>query len=567
MDYDYFGLLEALLRLLIEPRVSTVLGESFRSAPTDSPSFVGMKERRRNDSRGRSASMNYFASGLKPRLRRITGFLSSALLATTSLSLLVPARSSAAILLGAPADSVAATARALRLSFVEGQVQVVQVGQIISDPALVNQPLFEASQVITGNDGRAEIQLEDGGLIRISPNSTLTFSVLRNQGTGTRTEVVLNSGLAYFELQPSNADHNLIVNFGTASFSATSASVIRVTEDTPPGDVAVFSGNIHFERGTELKLDIHGGETVSLGSSDPTQYNFAESIEPDSWDSWNADRDQLLNQEASSQTAATQGLGYNQGAGMNDLDANGSWYNVPGTGYIWSPYDAQIQGAGWDPYGFGHWVYYPRFGYVWVSGYPWGYSPFACGTWNYWDTFGWGWAPGGGCSPWWGFGGWGYNIGTYPRGYRPPRRPEPGPTHPRPAGSRTFARVAVVPVDNRPAGVSTFNGNRPGGDTGIGIARPVVIAGRTVEPLHPIAPRQSYDRSATSYVNRPSNSIYAPPVGSRPVSRPGGSSARPASAPSSHPAASHVSSGGGAHVSAGSGGGGHAGGGGGGSHK
>jgi hypothetical protein len=36
----------------------------------------------------------------------------------------------------------------------------------------------------------------------------------------------------------------------------------------------------------------------------------------------------------------------------------------------------------------------PGYGYIWVSGYEWGYTPFQCGTWNYYDAFGWGWAPG-----------------------------------------------------------------------------------------------------------------------------------------------------------------------------
>ena len=97
-----------------------------------------------------------------------------------------------------------ADARAVRLSSVEGQVRVVQDGQVIADPAYNNLPLFEGTQITTGDDGRAEIQLEDGSLVRLSPNSGLTFPVMKLQGTSTHTEVELNGGLAYFELQPSN---------------------------------------------------------------------------------------------------------------------------------------------------------------------------------------------------------------------------------------------------------------------------------------------------------------------------------------------------------------------------
>jgi len=496
----------------------------------------------------------------------------------------------------AAASASKADSRAIRLSSAEGQFQVVQDGQVLADPAYSNLPLFEGSQIITGNDGRAEIQLEDGGVARLSPNTTLTITVLQQQGTGTRTEMVLNGGLAYFELQPSTAEHSLRVYYGQAGFTATAFSVVRISEDTPPGDLAILSGNVHLERGDNLQLDIHGGESLSLDASDLSQYNLAESIQPDSWDSWNSDRDQVLNSQVADRTAASNSLGNYQDVGLSDLDANGNWYNVPGQGYIWSPYEAQSGGGAWDPYGYGHWVFYPRYGYVWVSGYGWGYAPFQCGLWNFYDNFGWGWAPGNGCNPWWGgegfFGGGGggwFNIGNPPRGYRPPRRPFPGPIRPRPvprSGPRQggvsarplVASVAPVAVDHRAVGTTELPTTARTGE-------PVTIAGYSVEPLRPLAPRQAYTHSGSAFVNRAAPVHYGSTVvGSHAVyngstynsaghpasGQPGQAGARPA-APVSHPAPPRAApSGGGGHPSGGgsaphsSGGGG---GGGGGTHK
>ena len=466
--------------------------------------------------------------------------------------------------------------RAVRLSSVEGQVRVVQDGQVIADPAYSNLPLFEGAQVMTGNDGRAEVQMEDGSVVRLSPNTTLTLSVLQQQGTGSRTEVVLNNGLAYFELQPSNSEHSLRVSYGAASLTASSFSVVRITLDAQPGEMAVFSGNVHLDRGDSMQLDMHGGESVSLDANDQTRYSLNESIDPDSWDSWNADRDQVLNQEAGEKTAASGSLANSQGVGMSDLDANGNWYDVPGQGYVWSPFDAQAAGAGWDPYGYGRWVNYPGYGFIWNSGYDWGYAPFQCGLWNYYDNFGWGWAPGGGCNPWWGVGnGWGYNIGNGPRGYLPPRRPVGGPGHPHPVGGRTLVAANVIPVDRRTVkNVNMAQYARP--------VQPVTIGGHTVEPLRPVAPRQVYDRGP-AYASRQPGGYY--PSSSRPAAtyvHPGQtgvySGTRMSSMPASHAqsfssSASHSSysggggmssGGGGGHASAGGGGGG---GGGGGSHK
>ena len=226
------------------------------------------------------------------------------------------------------APQKAAESRAVRLSSVEGDVRVVQDGEVIADPALANLPLFEGSEITTGNEGRAEIQFEDGSVARLSPNTTLALSVLQQKGTGTRTEIVMNSGLAYFELQPSTPEHSFRVNYGPAGFTPSSFSVVRVISDTPPASLAVFSGNIHLTRGETVQVDVHSGESLTLEGSDSASYNLTESIEPDSWDAWNADRDQVLNTESADKTAATGSLKNYPNVGLSDLDANGDRKSV-----------------------------------------------------------------------------------------------------------------------------------------------------------------------------------------------------------------------------------------------
>ena len=195
------------------------------------------------------------------------------------------------------------------------------------------------------------------------------------------------------------------VQFGGAQVTTSGFTVLRVSDGQSSRRVAVFSGNAHLgcRRRHGVAVDLHGGESIALNGASPANYQLAESIEPDSWDAWNSDRDQALTAEAASQTGASANLGESQNPAWNDLDANGNWYDVPGQGYVWSPYEAA--NAGFDPYGNGNWMWTPGYGYFWVSGYPWGYMPYQCGAWNFYDGFGWGWAPGmGGCSPWWGGG-------------------------------------------------------------------------------------------------------------------------------------------------------------------
>lgn len=381
--------------------------------------------------------------------------------------------------------------RAVRLSFVQGGVQLTQGNQIIADPAIVNTPLFEGTVVTTREDGQAELQFDDGSVARLSPNSALQIAVLRQENGSGKTEVLLTSGLGYFE-SPENAPNQMKVKFGESTVTTSGFTVYRLNLDNPPGEVAVFSGNARVEHG-KLSLDVHGGQSLSLNATDPNQYNMAESIEPDSWDSWNADRDQDLNSQESAQTVATSNQPDSSNPAWGDLDANGNWYNVPGQGYVWSPY--QAADASWDPYGCGNWVYTPQFGYVWVSCESWGYMPYTTGYWNYYDGFGWGWAPGYG-HPWWSTGGWWCNVGNRPHRYEPPHRPGHGPAHPvEPIRRGGVWQSNPVIAVNRVPTVPTATPAHP-------VGRAATIAGSLVEPIRPIAPRAIFNHAGETATGR-----------------------------------------------------------------
>ena len=390
-------------------------------------------------------------------------------------------------------------ARAARLSSVDGQVQVVVDGQVVADPAYANLPLFEGSQVVTRNDGRAEITTDDGNIIRVTPNSTVTLTALQGATGATKTEVVVNAGEVYFELQPSTDSRAVRMDFGTTSVVPSAFSVLRVNYDSEPGSMAIFSGQVHVTRGSSLAVDAHGGQMLSLDPGDPSAYNLSDTIQPDSWDQWNTDRDNALESEQSASTQADQQLPPDAASSAADLNANGNWYDVPGEGYVWSPYDAQGAGENWDPYGYGYWTSYPTAGYVWISGYNWGYAPYNCGSWNFYGGFGWGWNPRGGCHPWWHRRRWMSNIGHAPSDYHAPVQPR-HPVAPV-GGNRVVATghplrpVKPILVDRRPSsGVNAYLGFQPG--------QPMVVGGQVVSPVHTVAPRTSYVRSYTYLSDR-----------------------------------------------------------------
>ncbi|MGA8731588.1 MAG: DUF6600 domain-containing protein, partial [Terracidiphilus sp.] len=450
---------------------------------------------------------------------------------------------------GLMAQQAGPAARAVRLSNVEGQVQLSQGNTVLAAQAVVNTPLFEGTQIKTSEDGRAEIQFEDGSIARVSPDSSLTLGELRQQGDSTDTLLVLDSGLGYFELQGDTASDHIRVQFDGNTVTTTGFSVLRINLDNPPGEVAIFSGNAHLEGGNTIALDLHGGESVKLNGVDPGNYALSEAIEPDSWDAWNSDRDQALTSQEADRTVATNSVPNSNNPAWSDLDANGNWYNVPGQGYVWSPYEAQ--NAGWDPYGCGSWVSTPAYGYGWASCEPWGFMPYNSGLWNYYDGFGWGWEPGFG-GPWWGGGIWVSNIGNAPFHYHPPIRPRGGPV--RPGGGNLPIRAGGRYEPNPVIAVNRMRYTAAGPPIRAK-GSPVTVAGNTVQPLRPIASRPTYAGEFTGgtrpgtnpgtaggvrygYIQSPNAGIYSHPAngatagGARYPAYYGGYYGRPSAPPS-----------------------------------
>lgn len=414
----------------------------------------------------------------------------------------------------APRRSARKPFRAARLTYLEGEVRVEQASSPANSAAVVNMPLVEGTVISSGADGQAEIEFEDGSLARLTPNSGLSLLNLSVDSSGSyQTRIALLGGLAYFELR-AGTRYIYTVDVGGDVISPVENATIRINFDEPPAVVAVLDGTAHLVSAGGSNTDATAGQTVQTNADADSQGStlmVKQMIAPETWDRWNEDRDAIAANESDSQTDARTNFAGSQGYGWSDLDANGSWYDVPGHGKVWQPDIAatqdgsagtsadQAQGQtpdqsadqfgdqptdpsgdlasgdanGFDPYGFGSWAYTPV-GYAWASGYGWGWLPYRCGLWSFYSGFGWGWSPNSYCGSY-GFAGFGYgygyggglNFGTVPPHYRRPHRPipGPGPIHPILRG-RSGGPVPVVPV------------HALGGDR--------AIAGTIVQRLQPI---------------------------------------------------------------------------------
>jgi hypothetical protein len=352
--------------------------------------------------------------------------------------------------------------RTARLTFLSGDVRVEQSGSSTSSKAVVNLPLVEGAVLSTGNDGQAEVEFEDGSLLRLTPHSGAGLVKLTVDSSGEyRTRVSILGGLAYAEMRGGTKFH-YIVDAGGDQIEPIENATVRVNFDQPPAVISILEGSAHLTSGAS-DISVTAGQTVTAGdAADGGMLSLREVLAPDSWDQWNLERDAAAAGQVSSETDVRSKYAGDQGYGWSDLDANGNWYDVPGQGEVWQPDSAAQQASedgdgdpaaqsGFDPYGYGSWAYTPA-GYIWASGYGWGWLPYRCGNWNYWDGFGWGWTPAGNCGAY-GFGGYfgsGIYIGRAPGFYRRPGRPipHPGPIHPILRGRGGPVPVAPVhPID------------------------------------------------------------------------------------------------------------------------
>ena len=220
--------------------------------------------------------------------------------------------------------------RAVRLSNVVGSVQILAGTETQFSQAYPNMPLLQGSTLKTGEDGRAEIQLEDGSMIRLTPNSSAAMTVLgRDSQSNSKTEVDLLTGLSYVEMK-GTANQRFVVHFNGNEVISPAPVKFRVSLDANPVEFAVLDGSAHLSNGTLYAVDVHANETVRFDPGDSTRYFLAQGIDPDSWDQWNTDRDQAMNQMAAQETREAIGSGNAGAAGVSDLNYYGNWYSSNG---------------------------------------------------------------------------------------------------------------------------------------------------------------------------------------------------------------------------------------------
>jgi hypothetical protein len=266
-----------------------------------------------------------------------------------------------------------------RVSVVQGTVVVQRGDSNKQVTARVNAPLLPGDYVSTGASSRGELQFDGSTAVRMGGNVQARIT---NDDPNNRQ----------LQLADGTIVVGLVRNDGEVQVDTPSVTV----RSNQAGDYRVSIGKdgsswVTTRRGQaevvtpQRTYTLESGRTlVARGSASAPEITFASEIAYDSFDDFNAKRDQTMVAALNASPNLNPDI-----AGYDNLGAYGQWQDVAGYGQVWVP----DQTSGWSPYSDGSWVWEGGYGWTWVGNEPWGWAPYHYGNWFYANGYGWAWYP------------------------------------------------------------------------------------------------------------------------------------------------------------------------------
>jgi hypothetical protein len=286
-------------------------------------------------------------------------------------------------------------ARIIRLSLVEGDVRFAR--DFHGDPLADQKAAWEAAElnlpirqgyVVATDNGRAEVEFENGAMAFLAENTVLEFYDLSLENGAKTTRLVLRQGTASFYVNPAGGDY-FSVTGGDFTVEAVDRANFRIDDFDDGGSVNVLKGHVSVLR-KDKTTTLVKGQSFSMRANDDSSVSVGRLPDDDDFDRWVSGR---VDSVTTATTAARQYVNspyYT--SGLADLYNYGSWYPVAGYGNCWRPYGV---GLGWSPFDSGGWFMDPIFGWSFVGHQRWGWLPYHFGGWIFDPVFGWLWSSGG----------------------------------------------------------------------------------------------------------------------------------------------------------------------------
>ena len=286
------------------------------------------------------------------------------------------------------------TARVARISFISGEAQIRRADGQDWEKVTLNLPIVEGDEVATSAGSRVEIQFNTNTHLRLTENSYLKVSKLKDEGiaislpSGTMSVrlVSFDKDRAYFEMDAPNTTI-AVQRSGMYRLDAgrQGDNDIRISA-LDNGEARVYSDTSGFtlKNGRSSRIYIAGANAGEWDTTDAARY-------ADNFDTWALERDMVIAKQLKN---AHYDKYYDQDIyAADELNDNGQWIQTRKYGNVWRPNSSSISRyADWSPYRYGTWRWVPPFGWTWVNDEPWGWATYHHGRWV-WDAGYWNWSP------------------------------------------------------------------------------------------------------------------------------------------------------------------------------
>ncbi len=255
-----------------------------------------------------------------------------------------------------------------RVSFVQGEGSFQRGDDLGHWQALsLNLPMTIGDRVWTGNGGRIELQAP-GLRTFLAPGTELTALNL----TEDVQQYSIAEGTATFRLSSMDDDDAFEIDTPSAAVTLERTGLYRVSVDANGNTrVSVRRGSARVAAGGG-EVTLGSGELMVVSGLDDPEYDVYALPLADSWDRWVDSRERRRHEIVSYDYTSADVVG------AEDLDAFGTWEDVPEYGHVWQPTSVS---ADWAPYREGRWIWQDPWGWTWVSDEPWGWAPYHYGRW------------------------------------------------------------------------------------------------------------------------------------------------------------------------------------------
>jgi hypothetical protein len=233
----------------------------------------------------------------------------------------------------------------VRISYLEGDVRIARASKnegggkgATWETAVMNLPLEEGDNLVTGKDGRAEIEFEDDSTVYVAENSALNFEDLRSTSGVPHTELALVSGAVTMHLDSLmpgemfvlHTPKNQLLTRYPQKADMRVSSYLDGTAVTPltPGKLNIAGTNGEEQVTPDKTFLFEDGHKMAAATPEQTPDYAA-------FDAWVADR-------YSTRTADTQAVMEESGLqrpipGLAQLKGKGAFYDCQPYGKCWEP--------------------------------------------------------------------------------------------------------------------------------------------------------------------------------------------------------------------------------------